>query len=893
MKKKALFSVLLSLIVLQFGCASLRTGEVTPYKIKRELSFERDPLSEKGKLVGRYISTSEDIGRIRVENPASKVLKTLNKKYGLKEVNTENIPEYELITADIIKSKLPELNQNFEIAQYMLRNELHNAQTDIYRSFMDIKRSKEELFQEIDLPEYVVNRSRSKNLRNNRKKHIKRVTAFVNTLKIIDTFEKEFNEYIKEVKSDVDKSKIEILKKSLSEKLSRNYFSAVLEEYLNKVMGVNPTTEPQTIINIFEETPSLALELAKFIEPWAIGQISNSFNQIENIENELKSLSMQISSFSVKYHDIRKKLSKMLGQDTNHIIEKNDYITIILKTLYVACLDTLGDAELLVTGSVKTEANAGQAVYPIFFEPDFFPGLVINNKDIILYGPRAWDGKFLNVIFNISELDEIENKSIITGFKAITQSVSALNPEFAVLSPLVNSLFSSIVNLNENDRELEISFLLPQEKMDSQTEVDFLVNETGDFIIMKRENPRRWRYPDLWGSIVSEKAKQLSHKDLRKHVYLKREDGLLYWNGYAKHIGMKSDTLFKAQTYAVLSVTTEYEYPDTLGEILRRQVAESLGEEIAKAQLPDVEQIIQMIPIYADIEKAKEIDVDDFRYFQNKLKEASDAESALIISSLRKHVDDKTRAKLGTNKNQWITAYVEGSAGNLHVVPAPIIKINIAERTRTVNLKQGTKLSKKKDGINSNIEVMGVNESKQGVLWRIRGFPFATSNLVSGDQGSTGTVTHDGYYKAPDRIVWYDKNKLVVEALSAADTVSSGYIIIELISEIEKVVVDPTSVPVKNTVNIGGKKLSKPFKAKVSRNGDEVTGEEADTIWLIKGIGYDEEKKRSGSEEVGFIYKDGSYQPPKGGDAQEIEIYSVSDIDRRVKSDLVKIFLVK
>src|SRR5207244_3972337 len=95
----------------------------------------------------------------------------------------------------------------------------------------------------------------------------------------------------------------------------------------------------------------------------------------------------------------------------------------------------------------------------------------------------------------VQSLHDLNNTNILSGFSAISGIVGTANPEFAAVSPALNSFFAGIINAaTEPSTEIDFSFTIPQPEGTGKANTDFLVNETGTFILLKKENSTRNEY---------------------------------------------------------------------------------------------------------------------------------------------------------------------------------------------------------------------------------------------------------------------------------------------------------------------------------------------------------------------------------------------------------------
>jgi len=373
------------------------------------------------------------------------------------------------------------------------------------------------------------------------------------------------------------------------------------------------------------------------------------------------------------------------------------HVTLELKTLFLRFLGNgesnepsqKHDANLLVTCTVKTAQNKEDAIYPLIFEEHYAPGHFVNRLDRIAYGPTPYLGQFFDVRFVVTDVRDIGNKSILDGISGAVSLVSSLNPEFAAISPMVTSLFSTIVKTaNKDATELDFSFTIPGPEGADKADVDFLVAETGHYIIMKKENRYRNESKGNYEGALSPKGKGESaqtnknnedrglwaERMLYKRLIYDPADGKLYWrnNLTTPTANFTKDNLFLDQTYAVLVVTDEYTKEDELGGVLRQGVSKALGDARARDVIPDMSTAGDMIQKFRDArhEKTKTAiapgiltpptpaqlaaRLNQFKIEQAKLWNAgTDLQKQLVIEGLYDNADAETQELLGKDLENW------------------------------------------------------------------------------------------------------------------------------------------------------------------------------------------------------------------------------------------------
>lgn len=431
------------------------------------------------------------------------------------------------------------------------------------------------------------------------------------------------------------------------------------------------------------------------------------------------------------------------------------HLTVILKTLFVRFLEEgLSDvepqercAELLVTCAVKHGGNAEDAVYPLIFEKEFAPGHFVNRHDRIAYGPYPYQGEFLDFRLSVVELDDLDNAAIMNGIANATAAVGAFNPELAVLSPAVTAIFGTLIReLSENDTELDASFTFPGQQGMGKPNVDMMLNETGHYVVLKRENSSR-----------RERLDMADQELLYRKLIYNAEDGKLYWRRSFSdaRANFIPDNLFKQQTYAVFVITDEYTRGDELGASLRKQVGRALGEARAREIVPDLAQSAKLLQRYHDLRKDKRqfresnLSEVDRKTEGKKIadqqeelwKDSTELQKQLLIEALYDQASEDAKARLGKDLEKWKRAEFDvDSLGRLHL------------RTEAVTLDE-----RRVKAPGPSTDQSFVTPVKDGRTWTYqlladdgRVLPAATATTTSSWEG-LGGINHEGLYTSPGK----------------------------------------------------------------------------------------------------------------------------------------------
>ena len=431
------------------------------------------------------------------------------------------------------------------------------------------------------------------------------------------------------------------------------------------------------------------------------------------------------------------------------------YVTFVLKTLFIRYLNEDSavlppeqrSAELLVTCSVKHSQNAHEAVYPLIFEENYAPSHFVNRHDRIIYGPYPYTGQFFDLRLTILELDDLDNKAILSGFAQAVAAAGAFNPELAVLSPAMTALFGTILNAaTENDKEFDVSFTLPAAEGEQKADVDFLMTETGHYILMKRENEHR-------------KEKSLgraAERMMYRRLIYNPADGKLYRRRYFTRASENfvKDNLFLDQTYAVIAVTDEYVRPDNLGEILREQLSRALGERRSVEFVPDLGRSMQVIQKFRDLRheqndlrKDVNLSPEDRRIRLDQVKKSQD-ELWMQVSELRKQTivealydvaDEETRKRLGRDLREWRNA-------KLDLLPDGRLRLSAKS---TDLAKAFVQFPGRAGGESVFAELDPAKQWRYHVL-SAQGDPYAAATLgVPSGDATLGTIDQRGFYSCP------------------------------------------------------------------------------------------------------------------------------------------------
>ncbi len=346
-------------------------------------------------------------------------------------------------------------------------------------------------------------------------------------------------------------------------------------------------------------------------------------------------------------------------------------LTVMMKTLFIKYL-TEGStsvppqargAELLVTCAVQNASDiAGDdgTVMPVVYEPHYAPGLFVNVRDRIVYGPKTYNGSFFNIELSVVELDGLANSAISKGLDLAIDVLGKAQPELAAISPFVSTFFKGVLNsLTEDDIELKFQFTIPGPEGKGKADVDFLIAETGHYIILKKENETRDEYN------TKASVNRYTNRDL---IY-NPEDGLLY-----HRVDMENPknnfipkNIFRDQTYAVLVVTDEYAEEDNLGEALRKRLSKQLGEDRSSDLIPTVAQANTLLDNYQSFSSAlvladgAKLDQDTQRQRHLTVKDqqkklwssSSDLTKTFIVRGLYDLADEETQSALGQSIDAW------------------------------------------------------------------------------------------------------------------------------------------------------------------------------------------------------------------------------------------------
>lgn len=225
---------------------------------------------------------------------------------------------------------------------------------------------------------------------------------------------------------------------------------------------------------------------------------------LERLSPPIVQICSNFAAEKVKVEGMAREFAILTHRDHNRPLRRAEkpgeppvYLTITLKHLFLKHVGNGGaNTPILVTCGIKTAANAEEAVYPIIFERNFTPDNPVNRKDRIAYGPYPYRGEFMDFRFTVLHLRSLDSEALINGFANLNAVAGAFNPQLAVLSPIVTALFGAIVrHATEDLVELDASFTFPGQHRPDKPDVDMLVTETGHYVILKNENPVRFRTP--------------------------------------------------------------------------------------------------------------------------------------------------------------------------------------------------------------------------------------------------------------------------------------------------------------------------------------------------------------------------------------------------------------
>lgn len=359
-------------------------------------------------------------------------------------------------------------------------------------------------------------------------------------------------------------------------------------------------------------------------------------------------------------------------------------LTVMLKTLFIRYLDDGSvssqpegrGAELLVTCAVQNASDVAAddgTVMPVVYEPHYSPGHFVNVRDRIVYGPKTYNGEFFNIELSIVELDSLANSAISDGLDLAIDTVSKAQPELAAISPFVSTFFRGILNaLADDDIELKFQFTIPGLEGKGKADIDFLIAETGHYIILKKENVTREEY---------ETAKSINRYTNRDLIY-NPEDGLLYRRKDMENArnNFIPSNIFRDQTYVVLVVTDEYTQEDNLGEALRKRLSKQLGEDRSTDLIPTAAQANALLDSYhalrsgLTLDNGAQLDQESVRQRhltvqdqQKKLwSSGSDLSKTFVVRGLYELATPQTQQALGTDITSWKKAnLVVGADGRI------------------------------------------------------------------------------------------------------------------------------------------------------------------------------------------------------------------------------------
>lgn len=244
--------------------------------------------------------------------------------------------------------------------------------------------------------------------------------------------------------------------------------------------------------------------------------------------------------------------------------------------------------------SMSFDAN-----YPVLFIRSYAPGLFVPVYDRIIYGPAPYNGEFMDFKFAVVRPQLKEDEALAVGVQAMVGAVGKVNPEFAAISPAVSSFIGALTaSSSAEQRELEVQWTIPgDEPVDSQNS-DHLIAETGTYILIKTENPER-------RDVDHAAAERL----LRSQLVFSPETGKLYYRRSFSDASRNysEDNEFREKSYAVFSITDDYQVADSLGEKIRNELKRVVDEAVVDRVLPTPAQSAESLLDVIDLDRALQL----------------------------------------------------------------------------------------------------------------------------------------------------------------------------------------------------------------------------------------------------------------------------------------------
>lgn len=160
---------------------------------------------------------------------------------------------------------------------------------------------------------------------------------------------------------------------------------------------------------------------------------------------------------------------------------------------YLADLDP--SKEVLAFVEVVDYADPRQKHRRVIFDNEFqVEGAYLNFNNKIVYGPRIFHGRPIEINFYVFELDQKENRVAIEAVKEIKKTVTLLGPQVAVPANLVGDIVIGLIGINVDDRELQFNCtLIPSTTLKADVadqRVRGQLLRTGNYVLVKEERSR-------------------------------------------------------------------------------------------------------------------------------------------------------------------------------------------------------------------------------------------------------------------------------------------------------------------------------------------------------------------------------------------------------------------
>lgn len=160
---------------------------------------------------------------------------------------------------------------------------------------------------------------------------------------------------------------------------------------------------------------------------------------------------------------------------------------------YLADLDP--SKEVLAYVEVVDHADPQQKHRRVIFDNEFqVEGAYLNFNNKIVYGPRIFHGRPIEINFYVFELDQKENRVAIEAVQEIKKTVALLGPQVAVPANLIGDIVIGLIGINIDDRELQFNCtLIPSTTLKPDTADQRIRGQllrTGNYVLVKEERSR-------------------------------------------------------------------------------------------------------------------------------------------------------------------------------------------------------------------------------------------------------------------------------------------------------------------------------------------------------------------------------------------------------------------